>query len=92
MIKKRDRRSAAKHRAILKAAAAVVSEAGYNGAKIEHIAVRAGVGKQTIYRRWPSKAHLLTEVYTSLVPYHVGHQRFLIFDPTIWEKYYECRF
>ena len=68
MIKKRDRRSAAKHRAILKAAAAVVSEAGYNGAKIEHIAVRAGVGKQTIYRRWPSKAHLLTEVYTSLVP------------------------
>lgn len=48
----------------------MVRQQGYNGAKMEHIAARAGVGKQTIYRWWPSKAHLLTEVYTSLVPRH----------------------
>jgi len=60
------RRSSAKHLAICRAAAALVSEAGYDAATIEGVAARAGVGKQTIYRWWPSKPALYAEVYASL--------------------------
>ncbi|WP_199441844.1 TetR/AcrR family transcriptional regulator [Umezawaea beigongshangensis] len=40
---------------ILEAALALVLEVGYSKTSIESIASRAGVGKQTIYRWWPSK-------------------------------------
>ncbi|MGH2722535.1 MAG: TetR/AcrR family transcriptional regulator, partial [Actinomycetota bacterium] len=30
-------------------------ELGFDGVSIEAVAARAGVGKTTIYRRWPSK-------------------------------------
>lgn len=62
------RRSTARHRTILEAAAALAGEVGYAAATIEAIAARAGAGKQTIYRWWPSKAALYLEVYTHLVP------------------------
>ena len=62
------RRSAIKHRAVVDAAAASVAEDGYAATTIESIAARAGVGKQTIYRWWPSKAALFVEVYSDLVP------------------------
>ncbi len=64
----RSRRSPAKHRAILAAAADAVVADGYHATTIEHIAARAGVGKQTIYRWWPSKPALFVEVYNDLVP------------------------
>ena len=62
------RRSAKKHRAILQAAAALAEKNGYHAVTIEHVAAAAGVGKQTIYRWWPSKPALYLEVYRSLVP------------------------
>lgn len=34
---------------------------GYEGLSIEGVAARAGVGKQTVYRWWPSKSALVTE-------------------------------
>lgn len=34
---------------------------GYERMTIEAIAARAGVGKQTVYRRWPSKAAIVAE-------------------------------
>ena len=55
------RRSASSHRAILEAAWAEALQKGYDGLTIEGIAARAGVGKQTLYRWWPSKAAVLLE-------------------------------
>ncbi|MEU1365103.1 TetR/AcrR family transcriptional regulator [Streptomyces sp. NPDC005803] len=41
-------------------------ELGYAKLSIEAIAARAGVGKHTIYRRWPSKGALLLDSLLSL--------------------------
>lgn len=54
-------RDEAAHAAILEAARGIVAEAGYGAVTIEAIAARAGVGKQTIYRRWPSKGAVLLD-------------------------------
>ncbi|MDB4223896.1 TetR/AcrR family transcriptional regulator [Granulosicoccus sp.] len=61
------RRSASKHEAIIDSAAQIASDIGYAASTIELIAARAGVGKQTIYRWWPSKPALYLETYTYLV-------------------------
>lgn len=55
------RRNEHSRRAILAAAIAVTGELGYDRASVEAIARRAGVGKQTIYRWWPSKGAVLLE-------------------------------
>lgn len=60
------RRSERSRRAIYDAALALVVEAGYAKTTIEGIAARAGVGKQTIYRWWPSKADVLLEAFLDL--------------------------
>lgn len=60
------RRSDRSRRAIHDAALALVGEIGYGRTTIEGIAARAGVGKQTIYRWWPSKAAVLLEAYLDL--------------------------
>ncbi|CAM5387763.1 TetR/AcrR family transcriptional regulator [Streptomyces aurantiogriseus] len=60
------RRSEKSRRAIYEAALALVAEAGYPKTTIEGIAARAGVGKQTIYRWWGSKADVLLEAFLDL--------------------------
>ncbi|MFJ8532776.1 TetR/AcrR family transcriptional regulator [Streptomyces sp. NPDC093591] len=60
------RRSERSRRAIYDAALALVGEIGYPRTTIEGIAARAGVGKQTIYRWWPSKAEVLMEAFLDL--------------------------
>ncbi|MGW2023246.1 TetR/AcrR family transcriptional regulator [Streptomyces decoyicus] len=57
------RRSERSRRAIFDAALALVGEVGYEKLTIEGIASRAGVGKQTIYRWWPSKAAVLLDAF-----------------------------
>lgn len=52
-------RSEAADRAILDAALEVFADAGIDGFTIEEVAVRAGVGKATIYRRYPCKVDLV---------------------------------
>ena len=47
--------------AILNAALAALAENGYNDTNMNDIAARAGVGKAAIYRRWSSKAALITD-------------------------------
>ncbi|HEV7762171.1 MAG TPA: TetR/AcrR family transcriptional regulator [Acidimicrobiales bacterium] len=54
----RDARAA---EAILAAAADVLAQCGPAGFTVDAVAARAGVGKATIYRRWPSRAELLLE-------------------------------
>ncbi|MFI7276065.1 TetR/AcrR family transcriptional regulator [Streptomyces sp. NPDC049879] len=60
------RRSEASRRAILAAAFELVGEVGYERLSIEGIAARAGVGKQTIYRWWPSKGAVLFDAFLML--------------------------
>jgi len=55
------RRNERSRRAILAAAIALIGELGYERVSIEAIAKRAGVGKQTIYRWWPSKGAVALE-------------------------------
>ena len=59
-------RSERADRAILDAALELFTEAGTAGVCMEAVAARAGVGKATIYRRWPTKEDLLLEALTSL--------------------------
>ncbi|TVY04689.1 TetR/AcrR family transcriptional regulator [Mycolicibacterium porcinum] len=47
--------------AILNAALAALEENGYVDTNMNDIAARAGVGKAAIYRRWSSKAALITD-------------------------------
>ncbi|MFJ4947557.1 TetR/AcrR family transcriptional regulator [Streptomyces sp. NPDC088760] len=60
------RRSEKSRRAIYAAALALVGEVGYPRTTVEGIAARAGVGKQTIYRWWSSKADVLLEAFLNL--------------------------
>ena len=46
---------------ILDAALEILAEEGYEGMTLDAVAARAKAGKATLYRRWPSKAHLVHE-------------------------------
>ena len=59
----RYRRSDDARLAVLQAADDLLSEIGFAAVTIEGIAARAGVGKQTIYRWWQSKADVLMEAF-----------------------------
>lgn len=59
-------RDPALDRAILEAARTVLAERGFTGASIEAIAHTAGVGKDTLYRRWRSKEELVGQLLTVL--------------------------
>src|ERR1700758_824777 len=45
--------------AVLRATVELLAETGYPGLLVSAIAERAGTSKPAIYRRWPSKAHLV---------------------------------
>src|ERR1700734_1882304 len=59
------RRSAEADRAILAATVELLAERGLAAMSIEEIAARAGVGKATIYRRWPSKGLLALDAFVA---------------------------
>jgi len=59
-------RSGEAHRAILDATLELLQEVGFSALTVEGVASRAGVGKATIYRRWPSKLPLVVEAFGQL--------------------------
>lgn len=59
-------RSEQADRAIIEAALDLFAESGAEGLCIEKVAARAGVGKATIYRRWPGKEDLLLAALAAL--------------------------
>jgi AcrR family transcriptional regulator len=64
-IRRPDRRSEQSAKAVTQAALDLCKESGYRKLSIEGIAARAGVGKNTIYRWWPSKAAVLMDAMLS---------------------------
>lgn len=71
----RPRREAARG-AILDATLGLLGEGGFQAATMDAIAARAGVGKNTIYRRWPSKEELLADALHELAtpPVPAAHE------------------
>jgi len=59
-------RSEVAHQAILDATLALLAEVGFSALTVEGVATRAGVGKATIYRRWPSKLPLVVDAFQEL--------------------------
>lgn len=55
-------RSAEVVNAIHTAALEVLQESGYDGLELSKVAIRAGVNKTTVYRRWPTKAELVLDI------------------------------
>ena len=56
-------------RAILEATLDVLAEVGYVGLTLGEVARRAGVGRPTLYRRWPSKARLVVDAMATRMPH-----------------------
>ena len=57
------RRCPVTHQNILCAARTLLEEIGFADLTIEGIAERAGVGKTTIYRRWPNKTSVVLDAF-----------------------------
>lgn len=53
--------------AVLAAARSLLDSAGYAGLTIGQVAADAGIHRPAIYRRWPSKRHLVVEVVADLL-------------------------
>jgi AcrR family transcriptional regulator len=65
------KRSEESRLAILRAAFEIVADQGYGALSVERIASRSGVGKQTIYRWWPTKADVLLEALALKADLHI---------------------
>ena len=74
MTDHRAARSADRTEAILQATRDLALESGYARLSIEAVASRAGVGKHTIYRRWPSKGMLFLDAVLSLHTEDLAHR------------------
>jgi AcrR family transcriptional regulator len=66
------RRSERSRTAILDAARELIPALGYDNMSIEAIAARAGVGKQTIYRWWPSKGAVVLDMIAPDIHPRIG--------------------
>jgi AcrR family transcriptional regulator len=60
-------RSSSADRAIAEATIELLASRGFAGLRIERVAERAGVGKTTIYRRWPTKEQLVASALSEFV-------------------------
>jgi AcrR family transcriptional regulator len=67
-------RSLESERAIIDATMELLNEGGYGGLTLAKVAKRAGASKATIYRRWPTKEHLVVAA-VSHFPQLVAHDK-----------------
>jgi AcrR family transcriptional regulator len=72
MTDRRDR-SDQRTETIMRAALDLALEGGYAKLSIEAVASRAGVGKHTVYRRWPSRGLLFLDAVLSLSTDSLSH-------------------
>jgi AcrR family transcriptional regulator len=80
--------------AVVEASVAEITERGLSATTMEGIAVRAGIGKATLYRRWPNKLALLNFLADQLVeviqPEDTGDLRkdlLTVFEPLAQQSY-----
>jgi AcrR family transcriptional regulator len=69
-------RSKQSEEAILKATSKLLSSEGYFGLTVSKVAARARASKSTIYRRWPTKEHLVIAAFNrwpALIPRDKGN-------------------
>lgn len=59
-------RSEEAEQAILDATLRLLADKGYNGLTVDKVAALASVSKSTMYRRWPSKLHLVITAFSQL--------------------------
>jgi AcrR family transcriptional regulator len=59
-------RSERAEQAIIDATIEAMGECGIDGVRCEDVAARAGVGKATLYRRWPGKEDLLIAAFAAM--------------------------
>lgn len=64
----RRRRGAALQEAIFAATLSELGAVGYTGLTMDSVALTAGTGKAALYRRWTSKAELVTDALRSVLP------------------------
>jgi AcrR family transcriptional regulator len=84
------RRDARIDGAVVEATIAEITEKGLGNTTMEGIAVRAGVGKATIYRRWPNKEELfyflasqLSDVYESTDTGDLRKDLMSVYEPLV---------
>jgi AcrR family transcriptional regulator len=81
------RRSERSRTAIVRATRELLLERGFDKLSIEAVAARAGVGKQTIYRWWPSRHALVADVileYADRILRPVPHTGDVTADVSAW--------
>jgi AcrR family transcriptional regulator len=61
-------RDQARDETILRAARILLAREGYDGLSFEAISQMTGISRPTIYRRWPTKAHLANDVAATTGP------------------------
>jgi AcrR family transcriptional regulator len=68
-------RSLASEQAIINATSRLLRTHGFSGLTLSRVAARARASKSTIYRRWPTKEHLIVAAFNrwpALVPHDSG--------------------
>jgi len=66
-------RAAAVVERVLRASAEEFGRVGYEALRIEDVALRSGVHKTTIYRRWPTKLELMEATFKQTMMQSVDH-------------------
>lgn len=66
-------RTARVRAAVMDATQDVLVEHGFHGLTMDQVAARAGVGKTTVYRRWGSRAGLVTDLMNELATQSMPH-------------------